>query len=176
MAKKDKKGKKGKNKSGAQPVRKRSLFWHPVLQIPLLLVAGFVAGIIIIGLSSDTKQKSKSKPKPKVEACKEFDPADAPGIESVFEESFSSIEINSKEGDCFSIEINVVAVDSLTPENARQSADNIIRFVKSLGPDTSPGKEVGTGQYHYDLTMLRSDGSVYLRATKSKLSTRVTFK
>ena len=53
-------------------------------------------------------------------------------------------------------------------ERARDVGDSFVRMVKSLGPDSAPGQQIGFGIYDYEITILHPDRTTVVRGSKEK--------
>ena len=79
----------------------------------------------------------------------------------------------NEEGDAYSL-VLVVAGGTST-ERAKELGDNFVRMVKSLGPDDSPGQEIGSGIYDYLIGICYPDGEQVALGAKAKISTQITW-
>ena len=73
------------------------------------------------------------------------------------------------------ISLALVVSFAATDEFAKKEGDNFVRLVKSLSPDSPPGKEVGTGIYDYLITVAHPDGPVIERGAKVSFSPKITW-
>lgn len=63
----------------------------------------------------------------------------------------------------------------ISKARARQLGENFVRTVKALGPDTSPGKRVGTGRYVYIIAVGYPNEEVIAQGEKMRLSSDISW-
>ena len=70
----------------------------------------------------------------------------------------------------------VLVVDYATSETqCKQLGDNFVRLVKSVGPDSAPGKEIGRGQYDYRIGVFFPNEKRLAMGAKVRTSPRITW-
>ena len=59
--------------------------------------------------------------------------------------------------------------------SGKQLGDNFVRIVKSVGPDSAPGKEIGRGQYDYLIGVFYPNEKRLAMGAKVRTSPRITW-
>ena len=68
----------------------------------------------------------------------------------------------------------VVPYGSAEPA-AKAAGDNFVRMVKSYGPESAPGEEIGTGDFDYSVTVVYPDKTVVIKGAKVSSSPRIVW-
>ena len=88
---------------------------------------------------------------------------------------FTVIDIDAgvvQDGSTLSLEI-VVGID-ISPKRARELGEGYVHLIKIYGPDTPPpGRQIGKGDYDYNIVVAYPNGRVVAQGTKDRSDTDV---
>ena len=73
------------------------------------------------------------------------------------------------------ISLALIVTHRLIEPEAQALGDSFLRLVKSLGPDTSPGKSIGSGAYDYLIGVYMRDETQLALGAKVSAAERVTW-
>ena len=79
----------------------------------------------------------------------------------------------SQKGDQLSL-VLIVGFATNT-QRAKTLGENFVRLTKSLGPDRSPGKEIGKGIFDYVIGVYYPDESQVVLGAKSRAAERISW-
>ena len=68
----------------------------------------------------------------------------------------------------------VIVAFGTTEEQAKEMSDNFVRMVKSFGPDSPPGKEIGTGIFDYLIGVYYPNEALIAMGAKVRSSKHIT--
>ena len=72
------------------------------------------------------------------------------------------------------ISLEIVVKADIPPELALELGESYTQLIKIYGPDTAtPGREVGKGDYDYNIVVAYPDGTIVGRGVKAKSDTDV---
>jgi hypothetical protein len=67
-----------------------------------------------------------------------------------------------------------VAYGTSKPD-AKEMGDNFVRLIKALGPEPSPGQEIGKGTFNYLVGVFAPDGKKIVMGAKARTSKSMTW-
>lgn len=73
------------------------------------------------------------------------------------------------------ISLALIVAHRLIEPEAQELGDSFLRLVKSLGPDTSPGRSIGSGTYDYLIGVYMRDETQLALGAKVSVAERITW-
>ncbi len=140
-----------------------------VLVVPILIV------IIAIALSSSDADDSDSQPRSSSTQISKTLSADVKAAVVSSIKAYPEVRdaaITQKEDQ---LSLVLIVRSATNTQRAKELGENFVRLTKSLGPDKSPGKEIGKGTYDYVIGVYYPNEKQVALGAKSRGAERISW-
>jgi hypothetical protein len=137
----------------------------------LFIVLVVVIGIAIVALTIFGSGPSQESPVVAVATMGEVEKAAA--IQAIMEQpGVRGAAIVQRGRD---LSLAVVVNYGTSEDYAKNVGDNFVRLVKTLGPDTPPGKDIGRGSYDYLISVAEPNKHMIAQGAKGRNAPNLTW-